>query len=343
MRLLDTLTGEFTWINNPTDKPYAILSHTWDGPAEQTYQDILSIWGSVEISQDIVGLDGLEKTTTSLSYVDAMAPSFGISTFSDSTGRARISILSSPRMSEKIRHACAVARADDYDALWVDSCCIDKSSSAELSEAINSMYQWYRHADVCYVYLSDVDDSDDPHAPDSQFRSARWHTRGWTLQELLAPRYVVFYSKNWRVLGTKNTLAAVVQDVTGIDRAILDLQQPLHSVSVARRMWWASSRITTRVEDEAYCLMGIFDVNMPTIYGEGRNAFARLQEEILRPWSAVSTWVDQWVDLERFTGLLRKVLTHLWRFGGGSLLVTACYSSVTAGHWYSSSVDYGLY
>ncbi len=272
MRLLDTTTGQFRWIDNPLDKPYAILSHTWDG-AEQSHHSIVNIRAKLE-----------DRTT------------FDIVPKSDSIGREtdtpRVSILSSPDVAEKVRRACAAARADGYQLIWIDSCCIDKTSSAELSEAINSMYSWYRHAKVCYVYLSDVDDDDLPATPNSQFRRARWHTRGWTLQELLAPRYVVFYSKGWRVLGTKNTLAVVVEQVTGIDRAILNHELPLQSVSVARRMWWASARVTARVEDEAYCLMGIFDINMPTIYGEGRHAFVRLQEEILKvvPDQSIFSW-----------------------------------------------------
>ncbi|KAI1797134.1 heterokaryon incompatibility protein-domain-containing protein [Ganoderma leucocontextum] len=274
MRLLNTTVGEFHWIDSPLDKPYAILSHTWDG-AEQSHHNVVNI----------------RTTLEARSTLDILPKSHSIDRETD-TPTVRVSILSSPDVSEKVRRACAVARADGYELIWIDSCCIDKSSSAELSEAINSMYNWYRHAKVCYVYLSDVDDDDLPSAPNSQFRSARWHTRGWTLQELLAPRYVVFYSKGWRVLGTKNTLATVVEEVTGIDRAILNHELPLQSVSVARRMWWSSARVTARVEDEAYCLMGIFDINMPTIYGEGRHAFVRLQEEILKvvPDQSIFSW-----------------------------------------------------
>ena len=272
MRLLDTTTGEFRWIDSPLDKPYAILSHTWDG-AEQSHHNIVNIRTALEARTT---RDVLPKGDTT--GQDGYTPT--------------MSILSSPDVSDKVRRACAIARADGYDLMWIDSCCIDKSSSAELSEAINSMYSWYRHAKVCYVYLSDVDDGDFPSAPNSQFRGARWHTRGWTLQELLAPRYVVFYSRGWQVLGTKNTLAAVIEEVTGIDRSILNHELPLQSVSVARRMWWASARVTARVEDEAYCLMGIFDINMPTIYGEGRHAFVRLQEEILKvvPDQTIFSW-----------------------------------------------------
>ncbi|EJF64953.1 HET-domain-containing protein [Dichomitus squalens LYAD-421 SS1] len=193
-----------------------------------------------------------------------------------------LAIQESFRAQRNLSDACARAREDGYELLWVDSCCIDKSSSAELSEAINSMFEWYSRASICYVYLADVDDDDIVDDPHSQFRRARWHNRGWTLQELVAPRYVVFFSRNWRPLGTKSTLSRVIEAVTGVDRAILNQDRPVHSASVARRMSWAAKRETTRVEDQAYSLLGIFGLHLATNYGEGRNAFVRLQEAILR-------------------------------------------------------------
>ncbi|EJF59310.1 hypothetical protein DICSQDRAFT_89378 [Dichomitus squalens LYAD-421 SS1] len=192
-------------------------------------------------------------------------------------------VLRDPRLSVKVRRSCLTARLDGFTLLWLDSCCIDKASSAELSEAINSMYEWYELSTICYSYLADVPDDDIPEAPESYFRKSRLHTRGWTLQELIAPRYNVFLSgPNWRVLGTKLTLAHVLEEITGIDVEVLTHQKPVDAVGIAKRMWWASKRETTRIEDEAYSLMGIFGVNMPTVYGEGRNAFIRLQEEILK-------------------------------------------------------------
>ncbi len=194
--------------------------------------------------------------------------------------------------SDKVRGSCTFARRNGYRKLWVDSCCIDKTSSAEQSEAINSMFLWYTQAHLCLVYLDDVEASDDPRAPGSMFRRSRWFTRGWTLQELIAPRFVLFVSRDWRPLGTKTSLVDVIEEVTGIDRAILLLQQSLHSISVARRMSWAAHRTTTRIEDEAYSLLGIFDIHMPTLYGEGRHAFIRLQEEILKriPDQSIFLW-----------------------------------------------------
>jgi len=183
----------------------------------------------------------------------------------------------------KIRSACKQAARDGLDYLWADTACIDKSSSAELSEAINSMYVWYERASVCYVFLADVTarPQGDLDALDL-LRQSRWFTRGWTLQELLAPSAVVFYSKEWTELGTKNALAVLISSVTGIDEVCLQKKKRLEEHSIAQRMAWAAKRVTTREEDIAYCLLGIFGINMPLLYGEGQKAFRRLQEEILK-------------------------------------------------------------
>ncbi|KAI0776919.1 heterokaryon incompatibility protein-domain-containing protein [Trametes elegans] len=185
-------------------------------------------------------------------------------------------------VDDKIRKCCQWAEAHGFKLVWIDTCCIDKSSSAELSEAINSMFNWYAQATVCYAYLHDTADDENPSYPGSSFRRSEWFTRGWTLQELIAPRDVVFLSREWKPLASKVTAATLLEQITGIDAAILRGHRSLDDISVARRMSWAANRKTTRVEDEAYCLMGIFGVNLPTIYGEGREAFVRLQEEILR-------------------------------------------------------------
>ncbi|KAI0833582.1 HET-domain-containing protein [Trametes gibbosa] len=259
MRLLDTRTGAFVWINDSSDVRYAILSHTWSPNGEQSYQDLLKIQ-EAHSQQD-------------------QEPS-------------ELSLLDDPTLSYKIRGACAAAREDGYTLMWIDSCCIDQSSSAELSEAINSMFAWYRLASVCYAYLADVEDDDDFLQAGSQFACSRWHTRGWTLQELIAPLLVVFLSQRWNAFGTKATLADHLEHITGIDREVLTGSAALETVSVARRMSWAAKRKTTRLEDEAYALMGIFGVSLPTIYGEGRRAFLRLQEEILRtiPDQSILAW-----------------------------------------------------
>ena len=183
---------------------------------------------------------------------------------------------------QKIRSCCALAAAQGHDYVWIDTCCIDKTSSAELTEAINSMYRWYQEAQICYAYLADVDIGD--HGLGSTnvknaFSQSRWFTRGWTLQELLAPKNVVFYDVHWRKFGSKSTLMEDISIATGIQQDHLD---DINEASVAQKMSWASKRQTRRVEDIAYSLMGIFDVNMPLLYGEGRKAFTRLQHEIVK-------------------------------------------------------------
>ncbi|EIW53268.1 uncharacterized protein TRAVEDRAFT_85588, partial [Trametes versicolor FP-101664 SS1] len=193
---------------------------------------------------------------------------------------------------EKINGICKVARDAGFRLVWIDSCCIDKTRSAELSEAINSMFEWYRLSDACYVYLSDVPNGDDPRAPESAFRRSRWHTRCWTLQELIAPRHVEFLTQTWGFLSTKTGLATTLEEITGVDFDILTSLQSVNWASVARRMSWAASREATRIEDTAYSLMGIFGVHMSPIYGEGLNAFLRLQEEIVRtiPDQSIFVW-----------------------------------------------------
>lgn len=182
---------------------------------------------------------------------------------------------------DKIHGCCKLAASEGFQYVWIDTCCIDKSSSAELSEAINSMFQWYRDAGICYAYLSDVDSSEDPMTEASSFTRSRWFTRGWTLQELLAPAELVFLGSDWVEIGTKKTLRSAVSRITRISQKVLD-ECCWAEYSVAQKMSWAAGRRSTRLEDEAYCLMGLFDVNMPLLYGEGRKAFSRLQQEILK-------------------------------------------------------------
>ncbi|KAL2070351.1 hypothetical protein VTL71DRAFT_13377 [Oculimacula yallundae] len=174
----------------------------------------------------------------------------------------------------KIQGCCSQARNEGWEYVWIDSCCIDKSSSAELSEAINSMFKWYEQAQICYAYLSDVDSRLFPIS--FQLRESAWFTRGWTLQELLAPANVVFYDKMWIDIGTKRSLKDDISSITGIR----DLWKYQYCCA-AEKLSWASRRKTTRIEDEAYCLMGLFDINMPLLYGEGEKAFRRLQEAIM--------------------------------------------------------------
>lgn len=185
----------------------------------------------------------------------------------------------------KIIATCKQARQDGISHVWIDTICIDKSSSAELSEAINSMFTWYQTAKICYAYLKDVpSDPPDQTDPLDIFRRSRWFTRGWTLQELLAPDNVVFFTQSWTVLGTRNALASTIAEVTGIDQRCLTKEVKLSNYSIAQRMSWAADRSTTREEDIAYSLLGIFRINMPLVYGEGLRAFRRLQEEIIKTY-----------------------------------------------------------
>ena len=306
MWLLSTSRAELKHFADPAQVRYAALSHVWR-ENELSFQEVQSL-------------------------------------------RTQHAFPENPRdhVSEKIRRCCIYAEEHGFEWIWIDTCCIDKSSSAEHSEAINSMFVWYALAEVCYVFLDDVGDQDpsstsppspgspsascnqfpsltssntlnqtlegldaltvdselsvsDP-APSSaaatlstvgSFRESEWFTRGWTLQELLAPRYVVFLSQNWRALGTKDSLVDLLEEITGIDAPVLFGESgSLDKVSVARRMSWAAGRKTTRVEDRAYSLMGLFGIHMPTIYGEGANAFTRLQLEIIKqcPDQSIFAW-----------------------------------------------------
>ena len=181
----------------------------------------------------------------------------------------------------KLDSFCSSAEKDGWEWVWMDTCCIDKSSSAELSEAINSMYQWYMEARFCIAYLADISVvKDETGMKRKQFHKSEWFERGWTLQELLASREVVFYDKSWKKIGTRTDLEAQISRATGISSR--DLSRPLEA-SVAAKMSWASYRKTSRPEDIAYSLLGLFNVNISLRYGEGdHKAFQRLQYEILR-------------------------------------------------------------
>jgi hypothetical protein len=253
--------------------PYAILSHTW-GDGEVTFQDLQR--GHYEYKSGF----------------------------------------------KKIRHTCQQAKRDGLSWCWVDTCCIDKSSSAELSEAINSMFNWYASAQVCYAYLADVNmyvglecetqqfvGENFAHATDlydraiatasnsrprsicfpqdpatnAAFYDSRWFLRGWTLQELIAPRRLEFFDNSWAPLGERdNELLQFVIERTDLSPEIFGNRRALREIPIARRMSWMANRLTTRKEDEAYCLLGIFEVNMPLLYGEADMAFVRLQEELIR-------------------------------------------------------------
>ncbi|KAK1988143.1 hypothetical protein LZ30DRAFT_578640 [Colletotrichum cereale] len=255
MWLVDTETLELVEVQGDPGHSYAILSHTW-GSGEVTFQSFKAISSASHGAKSPAVADDLED----IHYKSGL---------------------------QKIRDAADLAKSHGYGYLWADTCCIDKTSSAELSESINSMYRWYQNAAVCYAYLSDVQpvDAEDPFSEDSSFQHSRWFTRGWTLQELIAPKTVEFYAGNWSYIGRKSsesTFCDLVAKITRIHLQVLAGTTSLADVSVANKMRWAARRQTTRPEDIAYCMMGLFNVNMPLLYGEGERSFVRLQEEILK-------------------------------------------------------------
>ncbi|THV01464.1 HET-domain-containing protein [Dendrothele bispora CBS 962.96] len=235
---------------------YAILSHTWEKD-EVTLRDI----------QDLHEAKGKAE-------LEAEGP------------KKQAELLKAEKIQRKagwlkIEKACEYVRQYKFKWIWIDTCCIDKSSSAELSEALNSMFKYYEEAHVCVVYLSDVSIEKNVMGLE-ELKKSRWFTRGWTLQELIAPRYMVFLDKNWDKIDTRFGIRHIMSEVTSIPVEVFE-EGSLDGYSIAQKMSWAASRKTTREEDMAYCLMGLFGVNMPPIYGEGgAKAFIRLQQEIIR-------------------------------------------------------------
>jgi hypothetical protein len=248
MWLINTSTMLLEFFTNAEDPKYAILSHTWEDE-EVSFQEFAN----------------LDKAKEKAGYA-------------------------------KIDQTCRIAKSQGLQYAWVDTCCIDKTSSAELTEAINSMFQWYRQSDVCYAYIADLPPCQQTDTVAAKLdwlsisasKSYRWFTRGWTLQELIAPQRLEFYDKDWEYRGDKKGMLAELEQYTGIDVPVLENSGLLSGMPVARKMSWASSRQTTRVEDMAYCLLGIFNVHMPMIYGEGSRAFIRLQEEISKETNDLS-------------------------------------------------------
>ncbi|KAJ8595658.1 hypothetical protein M405DRAFT_727638, partial [Rhizopogon salebrosus TDB-379] len=181
----------------------------------------------------------------------------------------------------KLSKFCEKARAMGYKLAWSDTCCIDKTNSAQLDEAIRSMFRWYRNAAICIVHLSESLNVE-------QMKNDAWFTRGWTLQKLLASLSIKIFNKDWSPIcptdlpNDKNNdqLMSNISKITDIP--VLDLQYFLPGTNqIRKKMAWASKRMTTRIEDAAYSLVGIFDVSMPIAYGEGDWAFHRLMEVII--------------------------------------------------------------
>jgi len=203
---------------------------------------------------------------------------------------------------QKIKFCAKQAAQDGLKYFWIDTCCIDKWNLNELSDAINSMFRWYRNATKCYAFLSDVTVSTttDMHRQstwEASFRASTWFTRGWTLQELIAPESLEFFSSEGRRLGDKRSLEPLVYEITGIPVEALQ-GCSLESFSVSDRMAWAKARQTTVPEDSAYCLLGILNVRIPASYGKGREkALKRLQNEL----EATSTTLHRYRDGQRYS------------------------------------------
>ncbi|KAJ9606982.1 hypothetical protein H2200_008993 [Cladophialophora chaetospira] len=173
----------------------------------------------------------------------------------------------------KIENLRRLAVEENIEWIWLDTCCIDKRNSTELSEAINSMFKWYARSQFCVAYLFDIESGV------NDITTSSWWTRCWTLQELICPSRVCFYDRDWKYLGAKSDLRSQISTVTGIDEDTLSGSDPLRC-SVAQRMSWAAGRNATRIEDEAYSLLGLFDISLPMLYGDGEKAFMTLQERI---------------------------------------------------------------
>lgn len=216
----------------------------------------------------------------------------------------------------KIINLCRLAKSRGIEWTWIDTCCIDKTSSAELTESINSMWAYYRDAIECYVYLADVpawvqlsrgsstgnSSGNFSHQAFAAFQNSEWFTRGWALQELIAPTNVLFCTSAWNVLASKVDLAEALSSITGIPTLYLTRPNRAREASVAMRMSWASKRQTTRIEDIAYCLLGLFDINMTMLYGEGMKASMRLQRRIIKKYDDESIFA--WADEKTSSGML---------------------------------------
>ncbi|KZZ88797.1 Ankyrin repeat-containing domain protein [Moelleriella libera RCEF 2490] len=215
----------------------------------------------------------------------------------------------------KIDFCARLAKESGLKFFWVDTCCIKKMDFTELHEAINSMFKWYRDATRCFVYLTDVSLCGQSHtdaaAPPwkAAFRTSRWFTRGWTLQELLAPKSVEFFACEGEKLCERNTMAQEIHEITGIPKDAL-YGTSLTSFSTEERMRWTEKRTTTKQEDQAYCLLGIFGVYMSLIYGEGENAMLRLKKEVENSSKATIRAIKTCIDRDDADDLAIEIQNH---------------------------------
>ena len=268
---LDHLTFQVFEEVNGYEPKYAILSHRWEED-EVSYQDVLK--------RSNVNKSGWAK----------------------------------------LKQFCSLIRSRGHRYGWIDTCCIDKTSSAELSEAINSMFMWYNCAKMCYAYLHDV-----PPTPNSGDRDlsavaqSEWFNRGWTLQELLSPFDIIFLDQNWHQIGTRNNIfSGLISKVTRIPIRMLhryygtnnSVRTNATGSGVGEVMSWAAQRKTTRAEDRAYSLLGLFGIYLPAMYGERNNAFHRLQVQIMESCEDDSIFAWQAPTRFRPETLLAPSLDH---------------------------------
>ena len=245
---------------------------------------------------------------------------------------------------EKLRFCAKQARQDCIDHFWVDTCCILKSDSRELSESIRSMFRWYKNAKRCYVYLSGLSHKNSHPGWEDSLRAHRWFTRGWTLQELVAPPSVEFFDENGYRLGDKQSLEEIIHDITGISVLALRGTTPLTDFDAEERFKWAKARQTKREEDWAYSLLGIFNVSMPILYGEGLElAVTRLKNEISQAATQSRSlaprrprvWLVPFDRNRSFTGRDEELLhlySKLWVGNGTSRVAVAGLGGVGKTH-----------
>lgn len=321
MRLIDVDTLGLRSFTDNDIPPYAILSHTW-GSDEISYQELLWI-NRIKVLSGSYDEPSLSASTTTFSSQDEQSSLMlasmemllrGNWNPGMSTGSITEEDLLNRPGYTKIIQAARQVQDLKLKWIWIDTCCIDKSSSAELQEAINSMYRWYWNAEVCLVYLSDIArptlhkrNTASEFAREA-FKTCRWTKRGWTLQELLAPANCRFYLQDWSYMGGKVEFYEELSDATGIPIPVLEERRLVQEVSVAERMSWAAYRETTRSEDIGYCLLGLFDIQMPLLYGEGEKAFIRIQEEILKTTDdhSLFAWSATTSDKSIYRGLLAR-------------------------------------
>ncbi|KAK7461859.1 hypothetical protein VKT23_008289 [Stygiomarasmius scandens] len=210
----------------------------------------------------------------------------------------------------KIMKACEQARRDEISWIWIDTSCIDQDNHEDVARSIKSMYAYYRNARVCYAWLHDVSASLTPSTTwnvveginsgglKAEVEESEWFSRGWTLQELLAPKEVIFFDRNWEEVGRRSVLTDVISLRTGIPEPVLEGIVPLQDVDMVKKLCWSVNRQTSKPEDQAYCLLGILGVSMEPCYGEGvQKAFDRLTKVLIEKYPGCWKVLDGVGDL----------------------------------------------